>query len=211
LQLDLSQIKLKTNWIKRKDSIFYHQSVESTIETAFEAYREDNNNEKKIVVADCQTDGVGSYNKKWLNIPYKDIALTVILGKSFHFEQELVDDTCQAVINTLKNWGIEGYLKKPNDIYVNNRKISGILLNKYFGNVPPGAYAQLGYTGRTNIQYLSVGLNVNSNAEIRFFDENAKVESTSFFRETGEIFSREKVLNYLIHQIDIAIQKQIHQ
>ena len=77
--------------------------------------------------------------------------------------------------------------------------------------MPPGAYAQLGYTGRTNIQYLSVGLNVNSNAEIRFFDENAKVESTSFFRETGEIFSREKVLNYLIHQIDIAIQKQIHQ
>ena len=211
MQLDLSQIKLKTNWIKRNNSIFYHQSVESTIKTAFEAYREDNNNEKKIVVADCQTDGVGSYNKKWLNIPYKDIALTVILGKSLDFEQELVDDTCQAVINTLKNWDIEGYLKKPNDIYVNNRKISGILLNKYFGNVPANAYAQLGYSGRSNIQYLSVGLNVNSNAEIRFFDENAKVQSTSFFRETGEIFPREKVLNYLIHQIDIAIQKQVHQ
>ena len=125
-----------------------------------------------------------------------------------YFEQELVDDTCQAVINTLKNWGIEGYLKKPNDIYVNNRKISGILLNNYYGNVPPRARAQ--YIGGY-IQYLSVGLNVNSNAEIRFFDENAKVESTSFFRETGEIFPREKVLNYLIHQIDIAIQKQVHQ
>ena len=211
MQLDLSQIKLKTNWIKRKDSIFYHQSVESTIKTAFEAYREDNNNEKKIVVADCQTDGVGSYNKKWLNIPYKDIALTVILGKSLNFEQELVDDTCQAVINTLKNWGIEGYLKKPNDIYVNNRKISGILLNNYFGNAPAKARVAVGYGGRSDFQSLSVGLNVNSNAEIRFFDENAKVESTSFFRETGEIFSREKVLNYLIHQIDIAIQKQVHQ
>ncbi len=208
MQLDLSEIKLKTNWIKRNNSILYHQSVESTIKTAFDAYCEDNNNEKKIVVADCQTDGVGSYNKKWLNIPYKDIALTVILGKSFRFKQELVDDTCQAVINTLKNWGIEGYLKKPNDIYVNNRKISGILLNNYHGNVPPRAVAT--YIGGY-IQYLSVGLNVNSNAEIRFFDENAKVESTSFFRETGEIFSREKVLNYLIHQIDIAIQKQVHQ
>ena len=198
MQLDLSQIKLKTNWIKRKDSIFYHQSVESTIKTAFDAYREDNNNEKKIVVADCQTDGVGSYNKKWLNIPYEDIALTVILGKSLHFEQELVDDTCQAVINTLKNWGIEGYLKKPNDIYVMNKKIAGILLSNVHSRK------------EVIYQALSLGININSDLNIRSFDSKAKADHTSFVKELGVEVNREKILVDIIQSIDLAIQKQIN-
>ena len=202
MQLDLTQIRLKTNWIKRKDSFLYFPVVESTIAVAHKRYHEERkeDDERKIIFADSQTGGVGSYDKKWLNIPYKDIALTITLGKSFDFKQQLVDDTCQAVINTLKNWNLDGYIKKPNDVYINNRKISGILLSNYWKN----------YTKYPH-QYLSVGLNVNSNTDIKTFDEKAKVESTSFFRETGELCSREKILNHLISQIDIAIQKQGYQ
>jgi len=52
---------------------------------------------------------------------------------------------------------------------------------------------------------------VNSDADIKRFDKNSKVDSTSFLRETGKLHSREKILSYLIHQIDIAIQKQVDQ
>jgi|TARA_B110000467_G_C18275429_1_gene455066 BirA family biotin operon repressor/biotin-[acetyl-CoA-carboxylase] ligase len=198
LQLDLEKINLKTSWIKREDTFLYFREVDSTIKVAYEQFAE--KNERKIVITDCQINGIGSFGKKWLNIPYKDLALTIILGKSFDFKQQLIDDTCKAVVNTIKNWGLEGYIKKPNDIYIDNKKISGVLLNNRVYR-----HTKLPY------QYLSVGLNVNSDADIKRFDKNSKVDSTSFLRETGKLHSREKILSYLIHQIDIAIQKQVDQ
>ena len=101
--------------------------------------------------------------------------------------------------NILNEYQIEAYQKPPNDIYVKDRKIAGILLSN----------VQIGNSG--NYQALSVGININSNIELKELDRNAKANHTSFAKELGKEINREKVLVEIIELLDKVIQKQVNQ
>ncbi len=58
---------------------------------------------------------------------------------------------------------------------------------------------------------MSVGININSNIELKELDINAKVNHTSFAKELGKEVNREKVLVEIIELIDKTIQKQVDQ
>ena len=68
---------------------------------------------------------------------------------------------------------------------------------------------QTGNSG--NYQALSVGININSNIELKELDSNAKVNHTSFAKELGKEINREKVLVEIIELLDKVIQKQVNQ
>ena len=85
------------------------------------------------------------------------------------------------------------------DSYVRDRKIAGILLSN----------VQIGNNG--NYQALSVGININSNIELKELDINAKANHTSFAKELGKEINREKILVKIIELLDIVIQKQVDQ
>ena len=78
----------------------------------------------KIVITDNQTSGKGSYNKSWYSEPYKDLTFSIILGSSNNFQQNLIDETCSAMVIILNEYQIKAYQKPPNDIYVKDRKIA---------------------------------------------------------------------------------------
>ena len=153
----------------------------------------------KIVITDNQTSGKGSYNKSWYSESYKDLTFSIILGSSNNFQQNLIDETCSALVSILNEYQIEAYQKPPNDIYVRDRKIAGILLS----NVQSGK--------SSNYQALSVGININSNIELKELDSNAKANHTSFAKELGKEINREKVLVEIIELLDKVIQKQVNQ
>ena len=188
MQLILKDIDLKTNWIKSgKGSFIYFETIDSTLNIALnQQYQESSIG--KIVITDNQTSGKGSYNKSWY-----------ILGSSNNFQQNLIDETCSAIVRVLNEYQIEAYQKPPNDIYVKDRKIAGILLSN----------VQIGNSG--NYQALSVGININSNIELKELDINAKANHTSCAKELGKKINREKVLVEIIELIDKAIQKQVDQ
>ena len=87
------------------------------------------------------------------------------------------------------------------DIYVNNKKIVGMLLSN------------IQTSGSENIIYqaLSIGMNVNSIIDIKTIDKEAQVSSTSMFLELKEEVNREKLLKLIIESIDPVIQKLAHQ
>ena len=58
---------------------------------------------------------------------------------------------------------------------------------------------------------MSVGININSNIELKELDSNAKADHTSFAKELGIEINREKVLVEIIELLDKAIQKQVDQ
>ena len=58
-------------------------------------------------------------------------------------------------------------------------------------------------------QALSLGININSNIDLKNLDSKAKANHTSFVKELGVEISREKILVEIIQSIDIAIQKQV--
>ena len=57
-------------------------------------------------------------------------------------------------------------------------------------------------------QALSIGMNVNSEIDIKSIDEKAKVSSTSILLELGKEINREELLKLIIQNFDPAIQKQ---
>ena len=199
MQLILKDIDLKTSWIKSgKESFIYFETIDSTLNIALDEQFQ-KSYVGKIVITDNQTSGKGSYNKSWYSESYKDLTFSIILGSSNNFQQNLIDETCSVIASILNEYQIEAYQKPPNDIYVKDRKIAGILLSN----------VQIGNSG--NYQALSVGININSSIELKELDINAKANHTSFAKELGREINREKVLVKIIELLDIVIQKQVDQ
>ncbi len=199
MQLILKDIDLKTSWIKSgKESFVYFETIDSTLKIALDQQFQESS-VGKIVITDNQTSGKGSYNKSWYSESYKDLTFSIILGSSNNFKQNLIDETCSVIASILNEYQIEAYQKPPNDIYVKDRKIAGILLSN----------VQIGNSG--NYQALSVGININSNIELKELDINAKANHTSFAKELGKEINREEVLVKIIELLDIVIQKQVDQ
>ena len=197
MQLALKDIDLKTNWIKSgKKSFLYFEQVDSTLNIALDVHHQEQSI-GKIVITDNQVSGKGTYNKSWYSEPYKDLTFSIILGSSYNFQQQLIDDTCTAIVNVLQKQKINAHHKKPNDIYVMKKKIAGILLSNVHS--------------RKEVVYqaLSLGININSDIDIRSFDNRAKADHTSLAKELGREVDREKILVKIIQSIDLAIQKQV--
>jgi len=199
LQLALKEIDLKTSWIKSGNKSFiYEEVIDSTLNIALNEHNQ-NNYIGQIVISDKQLDGKGTYNKSWYSEPYKDLTFSIILGSENNFQQDLIDGSCEAIINILKKRNIKGYQKKPNDIYVNNKKIAGVLLSNV-QTKPNYPY-----------QALSIGININSDFDLKKIDKNAKVNNTSFFKELQIETKREEVLVEILESIDGVIQRLVNQ
>ena len=199
MQLALKEIDLKTSWIKSGNKSFiYEEVIDSTLNIALNEYNQ-NNYIGQIVISDKQLDGKGTYNKSWYSEPYKDLTFSIILGSENNFQQDLIDGSCEAIINILKKRNIKGYQKKPNDIYVNNKKIAGVLLSN--------VQTKLNYP----YQALSIGININSDFDLKKIDKNAKVNNTSFFKELKIETKREEVLVEILESIDGVIQRLVNQ
>ena len=199
MQLALKEIDLKTSWIKSGNKSFiYEEVIDSTLNIALNEHNQ-NNYIGQIVISDKQLEGKGIYNKSWYSEPYKDLTFSIILGSENNFQQDLIDGSCEAIINILKKRNIKGYQKKPNDIYVNNKKIAGVLLSN--------VQTKLNYP----YQALSIGININSDFDLKKIDKNAKVNNTSFFKELQIETKREEVLVEILESIDGVIQRLVNQ
>ena len=199
MQLALKEIDLKTSWIKSGNKSFiYEEVIDSTLNIALNEHNQ-NNYIGQIVISDKQLDGKGTYNKSWYSEPYKYLTFSIILGSENNFQQDLIDGSCEAIINILKKRNIKGYQKKPNDIYVNNKKIAGVLLSN--------VQTKLNYP----YQALSIGININSDFDLKKIDKNAKVNNTSFFKELQIETKREEVLVEILESIDGVIQRLVNQ
>lgn len=199
MQLALKKIDLKTSWIKSGNKSFiYEEVIDSTLNIALNEHNQ-KNYIGQIVISDKQLEGKGTYNKSWYSEPYKDLTFSIILGSENNFQQNLIDGSCEAIINILKKRNIKGYQKKPNDIYVNNKKIAGVLLSN--------VQTKLNYP----YQALSIGININSDFDLKKIDKNAKVNNTSFFKELQIETKREEVLVEILESIDEVIQRLVNQ
>jgi len=136
-------------------------AVDSTNSYATEMLRQIAPKEGTIIYTFEQTNGRGQRGNTWLSEPNKNVAFSLILHPSFlHADEQflLTKITSLAVADLmaeiLKNAGSSAVvkIKWPNDIYVNDQKLGGILIEN---------------TIRENsIQYsvIGIGLNINQTA-----------------------------------------------
>ncbi len=147
-----------------------------------------------IVIAEHQTVGRGQGSNTWNTNPNENLTCSIYFDSSLlSFENLFVLNKCialcvrTAISEHLPNKSI--YIKWPNDIIVDNKKIAGILVeNSFMGN---------------NIQsVIGVGININ---QMQF--GNTSIEATSFRLLNGKESDVESVFEGLLKFLYNDLQK----
>ena len=90
--------------------------------------------EGTTIIADKQTSGRGRMGRAWLS-PQGNLALSLILRPDLEYLPSLVMIASLAVLRTIKNLtNIDAVIKWPNDVLINGKKVSGILIENEVRN-----------------------------------------------------------------------------
>ena len=139
-----------------------------------------------LVWADKQTNGRGQRGNSWESEKGKNLTLSIMTHPTFLAAENqfiLSKAISLAVVDTLLNYGISAKIKWPNDIYVGDKKICGILIE-----------CDINGSGMLQRVIIGLGLNVNQTK----FVSNAP-NPTSMSIATNKKFTREDILEDLAH------------
>jgi BirA family biotin operon repressor/biotin-[acetyl-CoA-carboxylase] ligase len=128
------------------------------------------------LLAGLQTAGRGRIGKAWQSPPDAGLYCTILLRPNLEIKDygKITLTTGLAVSLVLeKLYNLKPQLKWPNDIYIEGRKCSGILVET----------SSLEDTGGQNFALVGIGVNVNN--EKNEFDLELQKTATSIFIETG--------------------------
>lgn len=142
-----------------------------------------------VVITDFQTSGKGQGKNVWQSEDGKNLLFSIALDMSFLKAEDqflLTQMVSVAMINVLKNYLPEEnlFIKWPNDIYFNNKKIAGILIKNEIKGIMLG----------TSI--IGIGLNVNQTS----FDESLP-NPISMKMITGKDYDLEMLLNEICNKL----------
>ena len=134
-----------------KDIIWY-ESLESTNSELRKQIESLDN--LSIIAAKRQTSGRGQGDHKWFSSPETNLTFSILLkfapGELKATDEQIINSFATPSIRSfLTEEGIESRVKLPNDIYVGDRKICGILVE----NVVEGPWVIYSIVG--------IGLNIN--------------------------------------------------
>ncbi len=169
-------------------NIVYRHTCDSTNNIA-KRLAEKGLQEGTVIVAENQTAGKGRKDRKWLSVPYKNLLFSVILRPKIDIKRAFLVTVVSSValIRAIEDFAsVKAEIKWPNDIYVNYRKLAGIL-------------TEFSTKGRA-LEYVvvGIGLNVNWNPP-----EDAAVRNpcTSLKTEIGVEIDREILLSEILKSL----------
>ena len=109
-----------------------------------------------VVVAGHQTAGRGQRGNKWCSNAGENLLFSILVrpGEQLRVDKQFLLSQVVALSlhDTMKCYGIDAKLKWPNDIYVENRKLAGILV-------------ELDYSGAF-VEQAIIGIGINVNQEL---------------------------------------------
>lgn len=113
----------------KKYKIIWMEEVDSTNSEAVRRLESLDN--MSVLAARCQSAGRGKDTHKWITAPGENLTFTIVLKYSYFLaaNQMLLSAAAAAsVVNFLAGEGISAWVKWPNDVYVEKKKICGILI-----------------------------------------------------------------------------------
>lgn len=167
-----------------KEYIFFEE-IDST-----NIYAKENNlNEGTVIVAETQTKGKGRKGRKWISTKGKGLYFSTVLKPEININQLLRFSLIfpYSVYETIKQENLTPKIKWPNDIYLSNRKVSGILMETDIEG--------------SEIKKLVVGIGININHNIEDLNEIKDI-ATSLFLEKGQNIDRKRFFIRLLQNIE---------
>jgi BirA family biotin operon repressor/biotin-[acetyl-CoA-carboxylase] ligase len=143
-----------------------------------------------LVIADEQTAGRGRLDRNWIAPAFSSILCSVIfyppLDQAGAFRLTMLASI--AVVRAIRSTcGIEALIKWPNDVYIGQKKVCGILTE---------LSAEL-----EQRLFCVVGIGINVNWDIRAVTE-LRDSATSLSRESGAVVSRHVLVKNLLEEMD---------
>lgn len=150
-----------------------------------------------VFITEQQTKGRGQRGNFWEAAPFQNLTFSCVIKPTFLFVYQ------QFALNFFISLGLYDFLKEkvpnasikikwPNDIYVNNQKIAGILVENIIKSK------------NIDTSIIGIGLNVNQ----VFFDT---VEAQSIRKLTQKKYNLDQLLEELIDKLNLRYQQLINQ
>jgi len=164
-----------------------YDSVDSTNNTAKRLVGE-SDKEGTVILADSQTQGKGRLGRAWYSEEKVGIYLSILLKPSLPPEQiaQITLVAGVALVEAINEFSrVRAYLKWPNDILLNGKKVAGILTENFQEKKHSGII-------------LGIGINVNHSR----FPVHLQHIATSMAMENGEIYERLPLITFLLNHMD---------
>lgn len=174
---------------------FYYKTIDSTQSEIWRLY-EKNAPNGTLVLADKQTDGKGTHNKKWYTDESNNIAFSFLIRPNCNIEKldGLTSRLAEIITNVFKQeYNIILDIKKPNDIMYNNKKIGGILTETKVAS--------------EQVKALAVGIGINTSQTN--FNKNIEDIATSIKKEFNIDVNVENIINNFCIEFEKEIIERI--
>lgn len=162
---------LSTKYLARKFD--YYKTIDSTQDEIWRRIEKGKIENGETVFSEIQTKSYGTHGRIWYTDEKKDIAFSFVIkteSKINNFDG-MTKQIAEIFVNIFKEYEIKTDIKEPNDIYLNGKKMGGILCQtKLQGD---------------NVKYIVVGIGINLNKQI--FSDDIKEIATSVKKEFPNI------------------------
>ncbi|MBB6449063.1 BirA family biotin operon repressor/biotin-[acetyl-CoA-carboxylase] ligase [Geomicrobium halophilum] len=183
----LSEAEIKAGLPTRKigQTTIYKKSVHSTQTLAKETYREGTPHGTTVVASE-QTGGRGRMERPWQSPENTSISVSIIVKPDISLREapQLTLVTAVAISDALETISkLPVQIKWPNDIYINDCKVAGILTEMQAES--------------DQMQMMVVGIGLNINQKKEQFPADLQNKATSLYIESGQEWSRTQILQAL--------------
>ena len=171
--------------------IEYFKEIDSTHKYAKKIVAKQKAN-GKVIIAETQTEGIGTKGRKWYTGENKNIAMTILLKPQCTIQdlENITVKIAECMEKTVEElYKIRLEIKEPNDLMLCQKKIGGILTEIA--------------TMAGKIQYLLISLGMNINEEQ--FSKETEMIATSLKKEYGKTFKREEIIKKFIENLEKEI------
>lgn len=147
-----------------------------------------------LIISEKQTMGRGRQEKPWLSVEGKGIYMSLILDNDLSLNKLMLLPhlIAASIHSTFKKYNIHTRIKWPNDIYLNNKKISGILIEQVFDNENKG--------------HIILGIGVNISLDISDISPDLINKASSIKIETGIDLNREEFIAFFLNDLELRYE-----
>ncbi len=170
-------------------TIYYYKVVNST-NTVAKNLIKNNIDDGTIIISKTQNKGRGRNNHSWIS-PKGGIWMSIILKPNIPLDkiQYLTLIAGISVSKTInENFNLNSSIKWPNDVYINDKKISGILTESHITN--------------KSVNYLILGIGINANNSKTDLDLDLQTSASSLRDELGYKIDITNFLNKFLNKLE---------
>ena len=171
------------------ENIIRYKKIDSTQKEIWRRIEGKDIENKTIIIADLQTDGIGTHGRKWHTSEEGNIAFSFVIFPNVLIKklENLTVEIAEIIVDIFKDiYGIDLEIKHPNDIMIKGKKIGGILTEtKLKGEL---------------VNVLIVGIGINTNGQ--YFEDEIKDLATSIKNKFGIEVDNEKIIKEFCNKFE---------